>query len=424
MLYPRNLKDVVLDAANHSRVILVNGARQTGKSTLVLGLFSARERPPYVTMDDLTILSAAGNSPKSFIQRYKDRVVIDEIQRVPDLLLAIKENVDRDKRPGRFFLTGSANVLMLPAVSDSLAGRMQIHTLWPLSQGEIKKVKEDFIDTIFGGDPLPTVRAIDEESLLNLLVAGGYPDAFQAKDELKRTLWFESYVKTIMERDIRDLSNIEGLASLPNLLALLASRSGGLLNIADLSRSLELPQTTLKRYMTLLEQVFFIVRVASWSSNLGKRLVKAPKIFLNDSGLLCYLSGVNLAGLNANRPLLGAVFENFVVLELLKQISWSIIRPKLLHFHTNTGREVDIVLEGRDGKVVGIECKMSSTVKSEHFKGLRVLKETCGKRFHRGIVLYTGSETVSFDDDLEAAPVSALWQITSGAATKLTEAKL
>jgi predicted AAA+ superfamily ATPase len=183
---------------------------------------------------------------------------------------------------------------------------------------------------------------------------------------------------------------------------------------------LELPQSTLKRYLTLLEEVFFVVRVLPWSSNLGKRLVKAPKMFLNDSGLLCYLAGVNHAGLEANRPLLGAVFENFFVLELLKQISWSLIRPKLLHFRTNTGQEVDIVLEARDGKVVGIECKMSSDLKAEHFKGLRVLKETCGKRFHRGIVLYTGTQTVSFDDDLEALPVSSLWQIVSGAATKLS----
>jgi predicted AAA+ superfamily ATPase len=187
--------------------------------------------------------------------------------------------------------------------------------------------------------------------------------------------WFRSYITSVLERDVRDLSNIEGLKSLPNLLALIASRNGGLLNMSDLARSFQLTDSTLKRYLVLLEMVYLVVALQPWSRNLGKRLVKSPKLFLNDTGLLCHLLECNAAGLEKNRQLFGFVFENFVLMELIKQIAWSKTQPKALHFRTLAGQEVDIVLESRSGKVVGIECKASSSVNLDSFKGIKALTD-------------------------------------------------
>lgn len=420
MLVPRNLKTQLLEAAQDTPVVLINGARQTGKSTLVKGLFSPDTVPDYLTMDDFATAENARAAPKSFIEGLSDRVILDEIQKVPELLPAIKEAVDRERKPGRFFLTGSAEVLSLPKVSESLAGRVEIHTLWPFSQGEILGVREAFVDAIFGKEKLPRVKSIEAPKLLKIVTTGGYPEIFRRSTESRRAAWFNSYVTTVLERDVRDLSNIEGLRSLPNLLALIASRTGGLLNMADLSRSLELTHSTLKRYLILLETVFLVIEVPAWSTNLGKRLVKSPKLYLNDTGLLCHLLGCDAAGLERNRPLFGFVFENFVVMELLKQISWSKTQPKLFHLRQLNGQEVDIVLESRRQQVVGIECKASSTVTLDDFKGLRTLREQAGDKFHRGIVLYSGSETLAFKEDLIAVPVSALWELSQGAAPALS----
>ena len=418
MLIPRNLKIPLLEAAKDTPVVMINGARQSGKSTLMKGLFSPENSPEFVTLDDFAVLESARSAPKSFIQQFAGRVIIDEIQKLPELLSPIKESVDRNRVPGKFFLTGSANVLTLPKVSESLAGRIEIHTVWPLSQGEIKGVQEAFIDALFSDAKLPKVKSIETTELLEIITTGGYPDVVK-REEDRRTAWFRSYLTTILERDVRDLSNIEGLKSLPNLLALIASRTGGLLNMSDLARSFQLTHSTLKRYLVLLETVYLVVALQPWSSNLGKRLVKSPKLFLNDTGLLCHLLECNAKGLERNRQLLGFVFENFVLMELMKQIAWSKTQPSALHFRTLTGQEVDIVMESRSGRVVGIECKASSSVKLDDFKGIQFLKEQAGESFHRGIVIYTGSETLSFGEDLTAVPVSALWEISSQATPAL-----
>jgi len=419
MLIPRNLKIPLLDAAKDTPVVMINGARQSGKSTLMKRLFSPEDSPEFVTLDDFAVLDNARSAPKSFIQQFTGRVIIDEIQKLPELLSPIKESVDRNRVSGKFFLTGSANVLTLPKVSESLAGRIEIHTLWPLSQGEIRGVQEEFIDALFSDKKLPKVKAIEIPELLEIITTGGYPDVVKRHEDNRRAAWFRSNLTTILERDVRDLSNIEGLKSLPNLLALIASRTGGLLNMSDLARSFQLTNSTLKRYLVLLETVYLVVALQPWSRNLGKRLVKSPKLFLNDTGLLCHLLESNAKGLERNRQLLGFVFENFVLMELLKQIAWSKTQPTALHFRTLTGQEVDIVLESRSGRIVGIECKASSSVKLDDFKGIWSLKEQAGESFHRGIVIYTGSETLSFGEDLTAVPVSALWEVSSQAAPAL-----
>lgn len=412
MLYPRNSKSDLLQSVRHSPVALIVGARQVGKSTLARGLFPQTERPSYITLDDISALSLARSSAKTFLQGLDDSVIIDEVQRAPELFLAIKESVDSSRKAGRFILTGSANVLTLPKLSESLAGRMEIHTLWPLSRGEFLGQREAFIDFVFAADKVPKLRPLKLSQLIEILVAGNYPPVLARPSQKLRDNWFRGYLTSIVERDIRDLSHVERFTELPDLLSLVASRAGGMLNLADLSRSLSLPYMTLKRYLALFEAIFLVVPLNAWSSNIGKRLVKAPKLYLNDTGLLCHMLRRDSAALEADRTLLGMVFENFVLMELVKQISWSETRPQIYHFRTaDTKHEVDFVLESADGRVVGVECKSSSTIDQSCFSGLRALASQAGNKFHKGIVLYTGTNVLMFDENLMALPVSALWDI-------------
>jgi predicted AAA+ superfamily ATPase len=420
MLIPRNLKTPVVEASTHMRVLLVNGARQTGKSTLVRGLFEADQTPAYISLDDVTTLGVARSSPKSFVDSFTGPVIIDEIQRAPELLLPIKQRVDKERKAGQFFLTGSANVLTLPKLADSLAGRMGIYTLWPLSQGELLGVQESFIDTLFSDNKLELPKSSTAWNMLSSIISGGYPDVTKLSGERQRTTWFRSYLTTILERDVRELSNIEGLTSLPDLLTLIASRPGRLLNIADWSRTLQLPASTLKRYLTLLQAVYMVVPLRAWSANLDKRLTKSPKIYLNDTGLLCHLLDLDENSLEKDRTQLGTIFENFVVMELTKQLAWSDTQAKMFHFRTASGQEVDIILEaGR--RIIGIECKSSPSVGADDFEGLHALQELAGRRFHRGIILYTGTQYMRFGEQLELVPISALWQTSTSIAPALTE---
>jgi hypothetical protein len=411
-MYQRHILGALRDALSDSPVVLVNGARQTGKSTLVKA-FSEGERPAaYVTLDDATVLSAASGDPAGFLAGFRDPVVIDEIQRVPDLFRAIKVEVDRARTPGRFLLTGSANVFLLPRVGESLAGRMEILTLWPLSQGEMEGRQERFVDALFSETPsvaLTVKGAGDRRDVIQRVLRGGYPEAVSRAAGARRDAWFGAYLNTILQRDVRDLAHIEGLTELPRLLSLMAARTASLLNMSELSRSSGMAQTTLKRYLALLETTFLVHRLPAWSRNLGKRLVRAPKVFINDAGLAAYLIGVDETRLTRNATLLGALLENFVVMELRKQVGWSRTRVTLFHFRTQTGQEVDVVLETPDGRLAGVEVKAGATVDAGDFKGLRVLSDAAGESFACGVVLYTGTNTVAFGDRLYAVPIAALW---------------
>ncbi len=411
MLRNRNMSAKILESADDTPVVMLIGARQTGKSTLMQNLYDPSEQPAYFTMDDLSVLAAATVAPQHFIEQLPNRVIIDEIQRAPGLLLPIKHSVDKDRRPGRFFLTGSAQVLGLPMVADSLAGRMDVHTLAPFSQGELRGQTDGFADAVFSDEKLPHVAPIRYEELLQIICTGGYPDIVSRESPSQRQRWFRSYVKTLLERDVRDLRHVEQLTVFPRLLTLLATRAGSLLNNSDLSRSLEMPVATLRSYLSLLQSIFLIVPLRPWFGNIGKRLVKSPKIYINDTGLLCHLLGLDAMGLKRGPQLLGPIYENFVVMECLKQLSWSDAHLEPFHFRTEGGAEVDLVLERTDGKLVGIECKLSGQIGPDAFNGLAQLKSMTGSRFHRGVVLYSGSETLSFGQDLHAMPVSALWEL-------------
>ncbi|MFZ5861809.1 MAG: ATP-binding protein [Nitrospirota bacterium] len=408
-MYPRYLKERLDAALADTPVVLLTGARQTGKSTLAHA-HAAATGAAYVTFDDPNVLAAAKDA-SGFIRSLGERAVIDEAQRAPWLFSAIKLAVDRHRRPGRFLLTGSANVLMAPRVSDSLAGRMEILQLWPLSQGEILGRKERFIGALFGGREWSLLPAKPGDGdLPGLLTRGGYPEMVARPEPARREAWLVSYLRTLIERDVRDLSNIEGLVELPRLLALLAARSGALMNVAEVSRAVGIPHTTLKRYLALLQATYLVTLLPAWSGNLGKRLIKTPKVYLPDSAVAASLAHFDAARLAEDRGMLGHLIETFVVSELRKQMGWATASVNLYYFRTATGQEVDLLLEDRRGRVAGIEIKASATIGAKDFSGLNALAEAAGKRFVRGALLYAGHDVLPFGKKLSALPISALWR--------------
>lgn len=417
---PRFCTRHLLAALQDSPVVLLHGARQTGKSTLVRHVAAATHRTRYLTLDDSAVLAAAVEDPAALLAGIDGPVAIDEIQRAPELFVAIKAAVDRKRTPGRFLLTGSANVLQIPRLSESLAGRMEILTLRPFSQGELAGRQEAFIDAVFART-LPRLDAapLNWARLSRILLTGGYPPAVARPSLERRHAWFGSYITTILERDVRDIANVEALRSLPRLLALLSARTATLLNHAELSRSAAIPQSTLKRYFALFEATFLVQVIPAWSTNLGKRLVKSPKVYILDTGLIGYLLGLDGRRLSDDSNLRGPLLETFVANELVKQLGWSHRRPRLYHYRETTGSEVDLVLEDPSGQIVGIEVKARTSVSHREFDGLRQLQAEAKSRFHRGVVLYVGSEALSFGPQLHALPLGCLWSAGGSSKTKI-----
>jgi len=404
----RNIESAVHQALADTPVVLLNGPRQTGKTTLAQ-MMTEKAGTRYFSLDDAATLASAAGDPAGFVRNLSGPVVIDEIQKAPDLFPAIKLAVDQDCQPGRFLLTCSANVMTLPRLSESLAGRMEIIPLFPFSAGELAGQHEGFLKRLFDGTIAKTKPISVKNDLPARLVRGGYPEAVQRQSDDRRAAWFASYLSTILQRDVRDLARVDALHSLPNLLKLLAARVSGLLNLADVSRDAGLPHTTLVRHLALLETVFLVHRLPAWSPNLGKRLVKAPKLHLVDSGFACHLIGADARRLAEDRPLLGRLLETFVVGELRKQLSWTDRQTALFHFRTAAGSEVDVVLEKADGTVAALEIKAGVTVGASDFSALQALRDQLGDRFRAGVVLYLGDQVVPFGDKLTLVPLPALW---------------
>jgi len=408
----RHLTEPLLQALTDTPAVLVNGARQTGKSTLVQSAELRLHGRQYLTFDDPGVLAAAKRDPNGFIAGLSTPVTLDEVQHVPELFPVIKAAIDRKREAGRFLLTGSANVMLLPKLSESLAGRLELLTLWPFSQGEIGGISEGFIDTLFSSQPdwlSQKTGAIHREELFERVLAGGYPLAVARHPGPRRKAWFQSYLTTILQRDVRDLANVADVAAVPRLLSLVATRAGGLLNFADLSRTLALPQTTLKRYFALLEATFLVQLLQPWSSNLGQRLIQTPKVYLNDTGLLAHLLGLTRERLKVDGTLGGGALENFVLMELRKQSAWSELQPELFFWRTAAGQEVDIVLEDHAGRLVGVEIKAGATLGGGDVRGLHAMASATGKRWVRGVVLYTGTEVIPFAANLHGLPLAQLW---------------
>jgi uncharacterized protein len=411
-MFERHAMPGLLDALRDTPVTMLVGPRQSGKSTLAQALVEGLDDARYVSLDRGLNLSAARDDPAAFIAGETRTLVIDEVQRAPDLLLEIKANVDDDRRPGRFVLTGSADVLSLPRVADTLAGRMEVLRLWPLSQGEIEGHRERFLDALLAGDLTSLAVAagpVEKGDLVRRIEAGGFPEAV-AREGARRRRWFDSYLDTMLQREVRDLANVAGLTELPRLMRLLASRATGLLNYAAVSRDLGMPQTTLKRYLALLETAFLVATVPAWFRNIGKRLVKSPKLMLTDAGLLAHLLG---GGDSVERSL-GAALENFVLMEIVKQASFGDARPPIFHYRTAEGLEVDAVIESRSGRVCGVEVKAAATLTSRDSRGLKGLATSLGDDFGAGVILHAGSESVQLAEKIWALPISTLWAPAPG----------
>jgi len=410
-MYQRYIAKPIIEALKDTPVILINGARQTGKSTLCRQLVEAGSFDGQImTMDDPTTLSAAQADPLGFLQNLSPHVIIDEVQRAPELFLSIKKLVDDNRKGRRLILTGSADVMTLPQVADSLAGRIEIHDLWPLSQAEIHGKRSKFLDTLIAPDGRFQSHKNKWKDMIEAIRAGGYPEALQRETEGRKAKWFESYIDAVLQKDIKDLANIEGLTQIPNILQLIATRVGSTINLSDIARLSGVKNTTLQRYMALLEHVFLILKIPAWTPNIEGQFVKSPKIVLNDTGLLCHLRGESVDSLMGNRTTAGAFLENFIVMEIIKLLSWSDLFLKAYHFSIHRGAEVDLVLEDRKKQLYGIEIKTTASVDQNDFKGLKRLAELAGKKFQRGIVLYGGEHMVGgFGENLQAVPLSAVW---------------
>ena len=396
-------------ALGDTPAVLLNGPRQCGKTTLVQQL--ASERRPYLTLDDETVLAAAQADPAGLL-RGLEGAVIDEVQRSPALLRALKLAIDRDRQPGRFLLTGSANLLMLPQIADSLAGRMEVVPLQPLSQAEVMGKPPAFLSLAFEGRLPAPATGWQAGHLVDEVLTGGYPEMRQRPLAERRRAWARDYVNGIVQRDIRDLAEVSRLDLMPKLLRTLAAHAGQLANFSQLGAPLGLDDKTCRRYLGLLEQVFLVRRLEPWYRNDLKRLVKTPKLHFMDSGLLAALQGVTSAQLASDRTRFGPLLEAFVFSEVLKQAGWEQDPPRLSFFRTRDGEEVDLILEQDDASMIALEVKASATVGAADFKGLRQLAQAAGDDLKLGVLLYDGDTAVPFGERLWAAPIGSLFGTT------------
>jgi predicted AAA+ superfamily ATPase len=405
-LYPRLIESRVSEALADTPVVMIAGPRQAGKTTLVRQMADQERR--YFTLDDALTLLAAKEDPVGMI-RGLDRAVIDEIQRAPQLLLAIKKTVDEDRRPGRFLLTGSANLMALPTVADSLAGRMETLTLLPLSQSEMQGTTINWLDEAFAGR-LPSISApLVGGALVEAVLRGGYPEAISRTTHRRRTAWGRQYIDAIIQRDVRDVANIDRLNQLPRFLKALAHVSGQMCNYTQLGGQVGLDHKTASRYISVFEQMFLLKRVDVWASNRLKRMVKAPKLQFIDSGLLTTLVDLTPDLAEQNRSRFGNVLETFVYAELLKQTTNAEGDYQLFYYRDHDQYEVDVVAENAAGKLVGVEIKAAATIKESDLRGLKRLVSVAKDQFMLGVILYDGIETLPLGDRLWAAPISTLW---------------
>lgn len=402
---PRRASSLVLDALADTRVVVVNGARQVGKSTLAELVLKRHPGGVARFLDDPGTREAANADPVRFL-RHDGLMLIDEVQRVPDLWLAIKNLVDRDPRPGRFLLTGSARLLGLSNLPDALPGRSETIELWPLSQGEIDRSDDGFVDAAFaqGAELRAESAGLTRRDYLARACTGGYPEAVRREAPRRRERFFEGYLADLIARDVKQVAQIERADAMRRLLSLLAAQTAGLLNVNRLANDLGISAPTVRNYLRILETIYLVRLVPAWSANSTTRAVATPKVIFVDSGLGGYLAGG--AASDATR---GGVLENFVLGELARQLTWARSSIRLYHYRDRDQHEVDAVLENNAGQVIGVEVKAAETIRREDFRGLKALQRRLGDRFRAGFVLYCGTDSLSFGEGLASLPISALW---------------
>ncbi|TVO71214.1 ATP-binding protein [Sedimenticola selenatireducens] len=405
-LYPRWIEPRIDEALQDTPVVLLAGPRQAGKTTLVRKI--AERGLHYLTLDDELTLLSAREDPVGMI-RNLDRAVIDEIQRAPELLLAIKKSVDEDRRPGRFLITGSANLMALPTVADSLAGRMETLMLLPLSQSEIENRPANWIDRVFVGEILISNPPVLGSNLVERVLRGGYPEAVARPTEKRRTTWARQYINAILQRDVRDVAEIDKLDQLPRFLRALAQTAGQMCNYSELGGQVGLDGKTVSRYISVFEHMYLLKRIDVWARNRLKRVVKTPKLQFIDSGLLGALTNIGHKDIELDKTGYGHILESFVFSELLKHTATSDDDYRLLYYRDADKYEVDVVIENSARQLVGVEVKASATVKEQDLRGLKKLASLAGDQFTAGVLLYDGDETMPLGSNLWAAPLSTLW---------------
>lgn len=409
---PRYAQQLVEDTLADTPITVIQGARQVGKSTLARAVVVDREAR-VLNLDGAANYNAARTDPDAFVRQTDKLLVIDEVQRVPELIRSMKDAVEEDRRPGRFLITGSANLLEIPGTEESLAGRAETIVLYGLSQGELAGRREDFVDKLLAGDGRALGArsgTLRREEYLEVVCAGSYPEPL-ARTGRRRTAWFTNYINRIMTRDVQDLSRLHHLDRLPVLLRLLAANTSGEMVKARFAQGSGIPESSLPSYLDLLETLYLIQTLPSWGENLTKRETGRPKVSLLDTGLAARLNNLTPAAMAPDKVsnAAGGLLESFVAGELRRQLVWSETAAQLFHFRDRNGLEVDIVVESDDRRVAGVEMKAAGSVAKGDFKGLMFLRDKLKDRFTLGVVFHTGTEALPFGDRLWALPYSALW---------------
>ncbi len=411
-MYPRYSQPQVKEALSDTPVVFIMGPRRAGKTTLVKTLIDemGAEQWIYITLDDQAQFEIAQADPVGFIRNLPPtRIALDEVQRMPELFVSIKQAVDEQRTPGRFLLTGSANALLLPRLSDSLAGRMESVRLMTLSECEIHGQQPTFLSKLLKQEAPSTQSTRVREHILSRLVTGCFPEPLQRSTERRSQTWYQQYLSTLVQRDIRDLIHIDHPDLMGKLLKLTAFYAGKLVNFTELGRKLGLDHLTIKKYLTLLEQLFLVEQLPAWHSNEYKRLVKTPKLHSVDTGLMCAARGLNRDRLLKQPGDFGLLMESFVYNELRKQAVWVQEPLNFYHYRDKDKVNVDVIIENAMGDCFAIEVKAAATISTKDFTGLKRFQSVASDRFKIGILLYDGDHTTAFGDDLYAVPLGALW---------------
>ena len=391
-------------------MVCLLGPRQSGKTTLARTL---EPRHAYITFDDAATLAFARADPTGFVAALPLRAILDEIQRVPELLRTLKLAVDRDRRPGRFVLTGSANLLLLPGLGDSLAGRMEVVQLQPLTAAEQARAPGRFLAALLGGRLRPAIATTAPQVPLALaarIVAGGFPEAV-ARSAARARSWHREYLRTLLERDVRDVAHVRDTAAVGRMLEMLALRTGELLNVSSLGNDLDLRRETVEHYLAVCERLYLVRRLPPWHRNQASRLIKSPKVHVLDSGLAATLTGLTAADWSTQRSRFGHLLESFVVQQLVAQAGWTDPDLRFWHYRDKDQVEVDLVIT-RGRQTWGVEVKSAVTATPADGQGLRRLAEQCGADYQGGALLYAGDSAFALGDGRNlTVPLTRLWDM-------------